>query len=236
MKSLIRKKFIALSAIVLISTAGFSQAAGKASMFHTDISSEAILQKNMGKTYKYVVEGTPYYDQSFSSATIVPINKVFMVRYNVALDVMEVIQKTDTLLMNKSNKNYLVKLNKGNVTYKILEYVESKEEDKLGYYVQLTNGKNVKLYRKDRKKFVEVKRVAYGSINGSSAKYKEQKSEYYIEYGGNGTAVKFPRKKKSVIKLFASKQKEIKAFIKENRIKVTNETDLIKLINYANSL
>lgn len=235
MELLIRKKFIALCGIILVSTAAFSQA-GRASMFHNDISTQAILQKNMAKVYKSNVDGTPYYDESFNSATITPINKVFMVRFNVALDVMEVIQETDTLFMNKNNRSYIIKLNKGNITYKILEYVESENEDKLGYYIQLTTGKKVKLYRKDRKKFVEVKRTAYGSINGTSAKYKEQKSEFYIEYGDNGTAVKLPRKKKSVIKLFASKQKEIKAFIKENKIKVTKEKDLIKLINYANSL
>jgi hypothetical protein len=240
MKLPINKKFITLSSLILVAAFGFSQSAAKqayqSSMFHNDISTQAILQKNMAKVLAANIEGTPYYDQSFNSASITPLDKVFMVRYNVALDVMEVIQKSDTLVINKANKNYVIKQNKGSLVYKILQYVESKKEDKLGYYIQLTRGKNVKLYRKDRKKFVEVKRAAYGSINASSAKYKEQKSEYYIEYGNSGAAVKIPRKKKAVIKLFASKKKEVKAFIKENKIKVTKEKDLEKLINYVNCL
>ncbi|MFK7747934.1 MAG: hypothetical protein AB8B65_06075 [Kordia sp.] len=239
MKSPIKKQFIALCGLLLITVSGFSQTAKQtvqASMFHNDISSQAILQKNMARVMKANIDGTPYYDETFNSANINPIGKVFMVRYNVALDVMEVIQKNDTLIMDKKNRSYVIEQNKGNITYKILQYVESQNDDKLGYYIQLTNGKNVKLYRKDRKKFVEVKRAAYGSINGSSAKYKEQKSEYYIEYGDNGTAVKLPRKKKSVIKLFVSKEKEVKAFIKKNKIKFTKEQDLMKFVNYVNSL
>ncbi|MGH1386521.1 hypothetical protein [Kordia sp.] len=240
MKLPINKKFIALSSLLLVTAFGFSQSAAKqafqASMFHNDISSQAILQKNMARVLKANIEGTPYYDEGFNSANIAPINKVFMVRYNVALDVMEVIQQSDTVVMNKANRNYIIKQNKGNLVYKILQNIESEKEDKLGYYIQLTNGKNVKLYRKDRKKFVKVKRAAYGSINASSAKYKEQKSEYYIEYGDSGSAVKLPRNKKAVIKLFASKEKEVKAFIKKNKIKVTKERDLEKLINYVNSL
>ena len=48
--------------------------------------------------------------------------------------------------------------------------------------------------------------------------------------------MKLPKKKKSVVKLFASKEKEVKAFIKKNKIKLTKEKDLIKLIGYVNSL
>ncbi|AXG68506.1 hypothetical protein KORDIASMS9_00721 [Kordia sp. SMS9] len=232
------KKSSCLCALFLVTSIGFAQSAKQAvqaSMFHNDVSTQAILQKNLNRILKANIEGTPYYDETFNSAKISPIDKVFMIRYNVALDVMEVIQQNDTVVMVKENRNYVIKQNKGNITYKILENVEAKE-DKLGYYVQLTNGENIKLYRKDRKKFVEAKAAAYGNINKTSAKYKEQKSEFYIEYGDSGSAVKLPKKKKSLIKLFASKQGDIKSFIKKNKIKVTKEQDLVRLINYANSL
>ncbi|AXG68507.1 hypothetical protein KORDIASMS9_00722 [Kordia sp. SMS9] len=230
----IGKQIILLCSILLFSTLGFSQR--QSTMMHNEMTTQAILQKNMGKDYENDIEGSPYYDETFNSAKILPIGKVFMVRYNVALDVMEVIQKTDTLVMNKAYRNYTIKQNKGNITYKILENAEAKQ-DKLGYYIQLTNGEKIKLYRKDKKKFVEVTRTAYGSTTTStSAKYKEQKSEFYIEYGDSGSAVKLPKKKKSLIKLFASKQGDIKSFIKKNKIKLTKEQDLVRLINYANSL
>ncbi|MCH2192638.1 hypothetical protein [Kordia sp.] len=102
----------------------------------------------MRKEYRFSVQGTPYYDENFNYATIIPINRILMVRYNVALDIMEVIKKRDTLFMNKKNKNYIVKLNKGNVVYKILEHVESASKDKLGYYVQLTTGEKSKTIQK----------------------------------------------------------------------------------------
>lgn len=233
--SIIAKKISILSSILLISTVGFSQQEN--SMMHNDMSTQAILQKNLGKDYEFDIQGSPYYDESFNSATITPINKVFMIRYNAALDVMEVIQKEDTLVLNKDNRNYKIVQSKGDMTYGILQNVASESDEKLGYYIQLTEGKKIKLYRRDRKKFVEVKRTAYGSNTASTyAKYKEQKSEYYIEYGDSGTAVKLPRKKKSLIKLFASKEGDIKAFIKKNKIKLNKEEDLKRLVNYANSL
>ncbi|MEM6721727.1 MAG: hypothetical protein AAF611_20530 [Bacteroidota bacterium] len=235
MKLSIRKKVIAFLSIVLITTAGFSQQGS--SMFHNDMSTQAILQKNMGKDYEFDIQGTPYFDETFNSAKITPLNKVFMVRYNAALDVMEVIQKEDTLVLSKEYRNYKILQNKGNLTYKILENTESQDDEKLGYYIQLTEGEKIKLYRRDRKKFMEINRTAYGSTTTSTfAKYKDQKSEFYIEYGDSGTAVKLPKKKKSFMKLFASNESDIKSFIKKNKIKMTKETDLIRLIDYANSL
>ncbi|MEM6721726.1 MAG: hypothetical protein AAF611_20525 [Bacteroidota bacterium] len=236
----IQKKLIAFCGLILITTIGVAQTARdavQASMFHNDINTQAILQKNINKIIAANIEGTPYFDESFNSAKITPINKVFFVRYNAALDVMEVIQQSDTLVINKNNRNYVIKQNKGNITYKILENVEAgKDEDKLGYYVQLTTGEKIKLYRKDRKKFVESKGAAYGNINKSSAKYKEQKSGFYIEFGDSGTAIEIPRKKKALIKLFASKEGEIKEFLKKGKIKLNKEEDLIRLVNYANTL
>ncbi|PTX60055.1 hypothetical protein C8N46_10761 [Kordia periserrulae] len=238
MKSHFKKKIILFCGLILVTFVGFAQTARQAvqaSMFHNDVNSQAILQKNLNRILKANIDGTPYFDESFNSAKILPIDKVFFVRYNAAIDEMEVIQNNDTLLMNKENRKYVIKQNKGNITYKVLENPEASNDEKLGYYIQLTDGENVKLYRKDRKKFVESKAAAYGSINETRAKYKEQKSEFYIEYGDSGTVVELPRNKKSIIKLFADKG-DIKNFIKKNNIKTNKEADAIQLVNYVNSL
>lgn len=234
------KQLIALCTITLISTAGFSQSVAKqavqASMFHGNLTLQSQMQKNFAAIYRANVKGTPYYDDQFNSANISPINKVYLVRYNAALDDMEVIQSSDTLIMNKNNKNYVIKQSKGSLTYRILEYADS-EKDKLGYYLELTEGANVALYRKDRKKFVEVKSSAYGgNLNSTTAQFKNQKSEFYIEFNKNGNAIKFPRKKKDVIKMFPGKEDLVGKYIKQNKIKATKEEDLKKLISYVNSL
>lgn len=228
------KQLIAAGVFILISVEGFSQHA-RASLLHNDLTLESRMQKNIGKGYKSDIKGSPYFDVEFNSATISPLNKVFMVRYNAVLDDMEVIQSTDTLIMNRNNKNYIIKLSNGKAVYKILENADSKE-DKLGYFIQLTDGKKVSLYRKDRKKFVEIKRTAYGGSEETLAKFKKQKSEFYVELDNSGNAVLFPQKKKHIIKFFSGKENKIKKFIKENKIKTSKEEDLKKLINYANSL
>lgn len=233
------KQLITAFAFLFICVAAFSQNARdavQASMFHNDLTLQAQMQKNFSAIYKANIIGTPYYDVEFNSANIAPMDKVYFVRYNAALDDMEVIQSNDTLIMNKNNKNYIIKQNKGNITYKILEYDDSKD-DKLGYYVQLTEGTNVTLYRKDRKKFVEVKKAAYGgNLGGTSAEFKEQKSEFYMELNASGNAIKISKSKKEFLSLFPGKEDAIEKYIKQNKIKLNREDDLIKLINHVNSI
>ena len=233
------KQLLVTCTIALMCTAGFSQTAREAmqaSMFHDNLTLQSQMQKNFSAIYKANVQGTPYYDEQFNSATVSPMNKVYLVRYNAALDDMEVIQSSDTLIMNKNNKNYIIKQNKGNITYRILEYADSKE-DKLGYYVQLTEGTNIALYRKDRKKFEEVKKAAYGgNLGATAAKFKKQKSEFYIELNGSGNAIKLSKRKKDIVKMFPEKEDLVETYIKKNKIKVSKEEDLVKLITYINTL
>jgi hypothetical protein len=225
------KQLIAICAFALISTAGFSQS-GRAniqdSMFRN--------QKSASGAYGTNVKGSPYFDEKFNPAKISPQEKVYLIRYNAISDNMEVINENDTLTLNKSSVNYVLKQITGNITYKILEYADSKK-DKRGYYVSLTEGANVALYRKDIKKYVKLTAPKIGgSLSSKTGEFKKKKSEFYIELQGSGNAIKVPKKKKEVIKLLAGKEDLVKKFIKENRIKTTKEKDLIKLINYMNSL
>lgn len=229
---------LAMCMLFLYSTVTMAQSgkqAAQASMFHNTQTLEGAMTKNFAKIYKANIKGSPYYNEQFSPANVAPFDKVFLVRYNAALDAMEVIKGTDTLIMGK-NRNYIIKQSKDNTTYRILEYDKSKKE-RLGYYVQLTPNGKVVLYRKDRKKFVEVKKSAYnGNLNGTSAHFKSQKSEFYIEKGNSGNVMKLPKKKKKVIALFPEKADQIKAFLKENKIKFHKEKSLIKLVNFINTL
>lgn len=66
--------------------------------------------------------------------------------------------------------------------------------------------------------------------------FQDKKSDFYIEFNQSAIAVKLPKTRNAVAKLFKGKEKHIKAFLKKHKIKVTKEEDLIKLIQYANSL
>jgi len=226
------KQLIAVCTILLVSTATFSQS-GRAniqdSMFRN--------QKSASAAYGANVKGTPYFDVKFQSASISPQEKVFLIRYNAITDDMEVINKQDTLVLNKDGSTrYIIKQHMGNITYKILAYA-GKETIKHGYFVSLTEGDNIALYKKERKKFVKLSAPKIGgSLSSNDGEFRNQKSEFHVEFKGNGTAIKVPRKKKEIIKLLAGKEDLVKKYIKENRIKTSKEKDLIKLIKYMNSL
>lgn len=53
---------------------------------------------------------------------------------------------------------------------------------------------------------------------------------------GNGNEKKSFLNEKQFLKILPEKEKELKAFIKENRVKVTNPDQLAKLVNYYNGL
>lgn len=226
------KQLIAICTVLLVSTAAFSQS-GRAniqdSMFRNQKSASAANNPN--------VKGTPYFDIKFKSASISPQEKVYLIRYNAITDDMEVISEKDTLVLNKDgNTRYVIKQHLGNITFKILAY-DDKETIKHGYFVSLTEGDNIALYKKERKKLVKLTAPKIGgSLSSNTGEFRNQKSEFYVEFKRSGTAIKVPRKKKEIIKLLTGKEDIVKKYIKENRIKTSKENDLIKLIKYMNSL
>ena len=64
---------------------------------------------------------------------------------------------------------------------------------------------------------------------------KKESPEYYIQLN-NGEIVYMPTKRKKIMKLIPGKEKEIKAFMKENRIKTSRDKDLEKLGHFMSTL
>lgn len=192
---------------------------------------------NQAKIYKSYAKGTPYMQEDFTTANIAPVNKVYMVRYNVHQDEMEVKQAGDEVLVMAKKKNFTVKEHSNNRTYKILEKANSDVQNDLGYYITLQTNDNLSLYRKNCKKLVTRKRNTYGSTAASHvAEFKDMRCEFYIEKGNNGVAIKLPKKKKALLALFPEKKEQIATYIKKNRIKLHKEKSVKKLIDYINTI
>ncbi|MBX2827300.1 MAG: hypothetical protein KTR22_04025, partial [Flavobacteriaceae bacterium] len=68
----------------------------------------------------------------------------------------------------------------------------------------------------------------------SPARYKDKHVYYMIDADGNYK--EFPSSKKKMLKLFGDQQSTIKTFIKEKKIKLSEDGDLIKLFQYYNTL
>ncbi|AXG68504.1 hypothetical protein KORDIASMS9_00719 [Kordia sp. SMS9] len=209
----------------------------RASMdFDNDLN--AVVVRNQGVTYGPNTIGTPYVQNSFATAKIAPVGKVYLVRYNALMDEMEVksSEKEDILIISKK-KNYVINQHANNVTYRVLKKVDSEKENDLGYYISLQENKNVSLYRKQCKKLVKRNKATYGGTASTvTTEFKDMRCEFYIEKAHDGHAIKIPKRKKDFLALFPEKADLISAFIKENRIKLNKEKSLKKLITYINTI
>ena len=177
-------------------------------------------------------KGTPYLTENFISAKISPGDKFYWVRYNAYDDEMEVkLNDQKTIVLDNSKGNYRI-TPKGSPN----SYVSLKEvgKDKLGYFVEVLKTNTTSLYKKLEKKYTPETPAMTSYDKDKPAYFSKEKETFYIQLSSEDVLQELPSKQKTFLTLF-SNDKEIKDYIKKNKIKLSKEPDLIKLINFINS-
>ena len=184
------------------------------------------------------VKGSPYANEKFISGSIFKddrpvLTKVFL-RYNIFSDEIEV-QKSS----NSSEDSYqaLVKdpdmfVKIANDIYVFVLFEESVEKG--SYFSIISEESNFDLYKKSE--------VDYSAPFYARTSYERDRpasfnlaNSYYL-VAKNGAFYELPSNKSKISKVMGKKEKEVKSFIKKNRLDIKNEKDLIKLVKYYNSL
>jgi hypothetical protein len=178
------------------------------------------------------IEGSQYIDKTFYPSIFTCISEATPpIRYNTYKEEMEFMLDGKLYYLDK-NENCELTIN--NVSYKYFKNYDSKDND--GYFVILTKSKDSKyiLYKKEKVKFVPA--YTPGSSYGEEkpAKYAVDKSKYYFK--NLDKLVEFPEKKSELLKLFPNNKEAIELFLKENKIKFSDEASLLVLINFLNTL
>lgn len=185
------------------------------------------------------IEGSVYIQETFMPAklSLLEGTKIFNLKYNAYSDEFEIQNEGKKPgALNKNIDNLLIVFVAGNKTYEAKNYIDEKGEAKRGYFVHANDSKSKhKLLIKEAIKFIEKKTSETGYDKARPAKFKRLKDTYFISIGDD-PAVEFPKKKKDFSKSFPNKHKDIMSFIKKNKIKTSKEDDLVKLINYINTL
>ncbi len=60
--------------------------------------------------------------------------------------------------------------------------------------------------------------------------------KYFVQKNGEDNLVKLSLKKSKILKALSDKKKEVKAFVSKNNLSYDNEIDVIKIVNYYNTL
>ncbi len=192
--------------------------------------SKVVDEINNGKEkIKYSdIEGVPYYTKNFIPAKVGDTPNTVSIRYNTFLDTIEILNGADVYEIPKGE------------SYPKFTFEATKEKlvlvntfDELtGYFFELAGGKN-RLLKKIVTKFYPATPAPNSLISGTPARFETQKSVYMIQT--ENSFIRIPKKAEELILAFpADKKDAAKDFIKTNKIKLTQEADLIKLVNFLN--
>ena len=179
-------------------------------------------------------KGNPYLDENFIEGVMVVDDTIrvrnFPLRYNLFKQNMEFISKDEIYyIINPFRVNYL-EFDKKKFLY--ICYAD-KGDDFNGYFEVLEEGK-CDLYRRYTCRLEEG--YYNKALSAGDRSYKYVKFEHYYMSKDNEPAVKIKAKKGSLFKIMTENKDEIDNYIKENKLKLSKEEDLIKLVNYYNSL
>lgn len=175
------------------------------------------------------IKGIPYYYPNFIPAKVGNASGTIPIRYNSFLDTVEILNNTDVYEIPKTESfpDFTFETTKEKLV------LVNTHDDFSGYFFELINGKN-RLLKKIITKFYPETPAPNTLVPGTPARFEIQKPIYFIQVDNN--IIKIPKKTAELISSLPSDKKDsVKDFIKTNKIKLTQEPDLIKLVNFLNN-
>lgn len=179
-------------------------------------------------------KGSPFEDKNFK------IGKVFsednettmavMMRYNIFLDEIE-IKNEEGGPVNIVNKDPDIRVAMGVDRY---VYLEEDTYPIGGYFKVLNQSKPYKIYKKLTVKYVEGEEAE--TVYSMEKKPSFPLTETYYLVDSNNTLKELPKGKSKILQMMPSKIKELKSFIKTNKLNLKEEKDLAKLVDYFNEI
>lgn len=180
------------------------------------------------------IEGSPYLNDDFIKGTIFTTTKLryenIPLNYNIYNDNLE-FRSPDDQILAMSTPEIVQKAVFGNIEMEYIPFISAKKT-KRGFFLTKEEG-FATLYARPQLIFKQpTKPTAYKKAE--PARFINKPNIYYIRIGQEA-ALKVVSKK-DIISIFPDHKKEIETFIKKNKVKITKEESLKKLVLYYNSL
>lgn len=178
--------------------------------------------------------GSPYLYDDFSPGYILVDDSILInnieLRYNVFAEQMQ---------MKYQNKVSSIavpdRVNKVVLNNEIFNYLKFFLKDKIqkGYFCKLTKGK-LTLLKKYKCELIGSSYNKALDAGNKNSTFSIKKYYYILDSKKNISEVKL--RKKKILKLFSDKKDIVKKYADDNNLSFRKEKDLIKIINYYNSL
>lgn len=222
------KKTIFAIALITFTSLAFAQQVRQTNQMFGDNATFSGIKSSTGRVLTYDdISGTPYPNKNFATAKIGTSDQRILVRYNSYNDEVEFKKDDQILSLLKTPEYSRVEIISPKQTLVLLET----NDDLSGYFFEITSGKN-SLYKKIKTKFIDAVPAATSYSTDKPAFFKTSDPVYYIKTENN--FIKKPKNQKEIIEALPNLKNQINAFIKENKIKLNKEEDLIKLVNFLN--
>lgn len=150
--------------------------------------------------------------------------------YNIDQDQLEAKFSEDSVLVINPQKILKVKIH----NVELAQYY-SPTTKKLSFYQTVASTKDLLLLKQYS---VSIKEGTFNPMTQQKTKPDEyvKHEEFFVKLNGNEGLEPIKLKKSSVLELVGSKEEEIKAYVKDNRLHYNNETDVDKILTYYSSL
>lgn len=181
-----------------------------------------------GKIKYSDINGIPYYSAGFVRAKVGDTPSYVPIRYNTFLDVIEIMGDNNIVYEIPREESY-PKFTFEDTKEKLV-LVNSGDEF-AGYFFEIASGKN-RLLKKITTKYFEATPAPNSMIAGTPPRFETAKPIYFIKTATG--LVKIPKNAKDLAISFPDQKDAVNEFIKTNKTKTNNETDLIKLTQFLN--
>lgn len=196
--------------------------------------------KNDGETVSYYVGaevGSAFETEEFKKGKVSYKEEdlgEYYYRYNIYSREIEV---KKTLLEEEKHQalirdpNVILIPSQGAKKYRFLSFINEKGEKEEGYLITLYVGKSYTMYKFLEVKFSEAKAAANSMVNPKPSKFT-QFTEYYFQQNEAPISILPSNKKKLLSQFEASQHTIMKQFIKQEKIDLSSELDLIRLMAF----
>lgn len=195
-----------------------------------------VQHRNIGSQVKLKysqIQGTPYLNSNFQQGEIFTKGKLlgtYPLRFNVYTENFE-FRKSDKQILELNNPGRIGKIILGNETFIYAPY-KDKNTISNGFFKLLNTGKAQGLVRY-KVEFQEA--TPPGAYQQAQPATFTPIEKYLFVRIGDEAAIPV-NKKSELLKAIPDHKQQISKFIKKQRIHVNREKDLVKLLNYYNSL
>ena len=189
---------------------------------------------------KFDTKGSPYYNKDFmfGELELQNGNKLKgLFRYNIYAQELELIVEKDTLIINDPTKIKNIDFSGKAFIYSLILDDRKRNDYISGAYFEVLNEGKCKVLVKREINLRENRYVAhYGGGGGDGSQRYIPELSYYIRLSDNTPALKIKKSKSNIIRLFSDHKAEIDKYISDNKLKLAEDKDLVKVVEYYNTL